>query len=394
MTVSAIGRARLEAGHPWVYRSDVQGPILAARWAPLVDGRGRALGWGAVHPTSQIAVRRFHASDEPVTRDDVVRRVRAAVQLRAALLASHAAAPPPPGPVSGYRLVHAEADGLPGLVVDRLGEALVVRNGCAAMEPHVSDVVATLVDMLSPEHVILRHDGPDRAREGLDVSVTAAYGSCIHKTRFHDGWLTWSVDPSSGQKTGAYLDQRVNHALLGARGQGRVLDVFSHHGGFGLHALRGGAESLVAIDASHAALEGARRAASANGLPPPTVRRGDAGQELRALLRSGDRFDVVSVDPPAFAKRARDLRRAEAAYKDVNLHAMRLLAPGGTLASSTCSHHLSDAAFANVLSDAAADAGRTFRVLDRRGAAPDHVERLGFPESSYLKFVLLEAVDG
>jgi 23S rRNA (cytosine1962-C5)-methyltransferase len=226
------------------------------------------------------------------------------------------------------------------------------------------------------------------------VHVAAAYGTLPRTATYDDGVLRWRVDPAGGQKTGAYLDQRVNHRLLGARARGRGLDLFAHHGGFGLHLLAGGADDVHLVDTSAHALEGALAAAKENGLPMPSVHRGDAAQHLRGLLRRGEQFDVISVDPPAFAKRARDLPRAEAAYKDVQLHAMRLLRPGGILAASSCSFHLSEPAFMNVLTDAATDAGRTFHVVERRGAAPDHVERLGFPESAYLKFVILQAVQG
>jgi 23S rRNA (cytosine1962-C5)-methyltransferase len=404
VAVDGRGAARLAAGHPWVYRSDVLTPPQRAGFAPVVDRRGRPLGWAAVHPTSQIAVRLLHRHDAPVGEALLVARLDAALDLRAAL-----AADPDAGMagVTGYRCVHAEADGLPGLVVDRLGPVLVLQNGCAALEPHLEALVARLAERLAPEGILGRFDGRARALEGLPTEVRPLHGRVPDRVDVpwrvdvHDGALTWRVDPRGGQKTGAFLDQRLNHRRLAHAAMALAtepagvdaLDAFSHHGGFGLHLLRAGARSALLIDGSAAALEAASETAARHGLPVPTLARSDAFEHLRTLEREGRRFAAISVDPPALAKRARDLERAMAGYKELNLRAIRLLAPGGVLGTSSCSAHLQEAEFLNVLADAAADAGRDLHVLGRFGAAPDHPERLGFPESRYLKFVLLRALD-
>jgi 23S rRNA (cytosine1962-C5)-methyltransferase len=413
VVVAARGAARLAAGHPWVYRSDVLQPAAAPGFAPVHDPRGRPLGWAAVHPSSQIAVRLVHPHDTPVTASTLTRLVGAALDRREALVHDpHASMEG----VTGYRCIHAEADDLPGLVVDRLGSLLVVQNGCAALEPHLDAIVATLRARLSPEGVLGRFDSAAREREGLPRTNRVLYGTIPDQVVVSDGLLTWRLHPGEGQKTGAFLDQRLNHRRLAAHARGSAaaggsagaggsaaaggaagaggsaLDVFSYHGGFGLHLLRAGATSLELVDASAAALDAARVAAADNGLPAPTVTRADAFAYLRALEREGKRFDVIALDPPALAKRARDLPRALAGYKELNLRAMRLLRPGGVLGTASCSAHVQEAEFLNVLSDAAADAGRTMHVLGRFGAAPDHPERLGFPESAYLKFVLLRAI--
>ncbi|MDF1521236.1 MAG: class I SAM-dependent methyltransferase [Trueperaceae bacterium] len=400
VAVADRGAARLAAGHPWVYRSDVLAPPARAGFAPVVDRRGRPLGWAAVHPTSQIAVRWVHAGDAPVDAALLLARLDAALERRAALARDPDAAM---DGVTGTRLVHAEADGLPGLVVDRLGPVLVVQSGCAAIEPHLPALVARLVARLAPEGVLGRFDAKARALEGLPTDVAVLHGQVADTVEVHDGLLTWSVDPRAGQKTGAFLDQRLNHRRFASAartyaGSGfRALDAFAYHGGFGLHLLRAGAATVELVDASAAALAAARTAAARNGLPEPACVRADAFERLRALDRAGARFEAISVDPPALAKRAKDLPRAMAGYKELNLRALRLLAPGGVLGTSSCSAHLQEAEFLNVLADAAADAtaqgGRTVHVLGRWGAAPDHPERLGFPESRYLKFVLLRAVD-
>ncbi len=398
VAVDGRGAARLAAGHPWVYRSDVLTPPQRPGFAPVVDRRGRPLGWAAVHPTSQIAVRLLHHHDAPVDEDLLVARLDAALDLRAALAAAPDAEM---AGVTGYRCVHAEADGLPGLIVDRLGPVLVLQNGCAALEPHLDALVARLVQRLAPEGVLGRFDAHARELEGLATEVRTLHGEVPERVEVDDGALTWRVDPRGGQKTGAFLDQRLNHrrlaraamALAPDPGAVDALDAFSYHGGFGLHLLRAGARSALLVDSSAAALESAARAAARHGLPRPELDRSDAFESLRALARAGRRFAAVSVDPPALAKRARDLERAMAAYKELNLRAIRLLAPGGVLGSSSCSAHLQEAEFLNVLADAAADAGRALHVLGRFGAAPDHPERLGFPESRYLKFVLVRALD-
>ncbi|MFN2322255.1 MAG: class I SAM-dependent rRNA methyltransferase [Trueperaceae bacterium] len=390
------GAARLTAGHPWVYRSDVVAPAAHAGFAPVVDRRGRPLGQAAVHPTSQIAVRLMHAGGAPVDAASLAARLDAALDLRAALARDPDAQMEG---VTGYRLVHAEADGLPGLIVDRLGPVLVVQNGCAALEPHLPALVERLVERLAPDGVLGRFDAKVRALEGLSTDAALLYGRVPDAVEVHDGVLAWRVEPRAGQKTGAFLDQRLNHRRLATAARTyaapgfRALDAFAYHGGFGLHLLRAGAADVELVDASAAALGAARAAAARNGLPEPTCTRSDAFERLRALDRAGARFEAISVDPPALAKRARDLERAMAGYKELNLRALRLLAPGGVLGTSSCSAHLQEAEFLNVLADAAADAGRTVHVLGRWGAAPDHPERLGFPESRYLEFVLLRAVD-
>ncbi len=389
VVVTERGAARLAAGHPWVYRSDVTRPASLPGFATVRDQRGRALGWAAVHPASQIAVRLLHRHDTPVDEALLVARLDAALARREALAHdpdAHMAG------VTGYRCVHAEADGLPGLVVDRLGPVLVVQNGCAALEPHLDALVERLVERLAPVGVLARFDSGAREREGLPREVRVLAGRVPEAVEVSDGLLTWPLRPLTGQKTGTFLDQRLNHRRLALHARGAGLDVFAYHGGFGLHLLRAGATSVELVDGSAAALEAATAAAARNALPAPTTTRADAFAYLRERDRSGARFDVIALDPPALAKRARDLPRAMAGYKELNLRALRLLRPGGVLGSASCSAHLQEADFLNVLADAAADAGRSVHVLGRFGAAPDHPERLGFPESAYLKFALLRAL--
>ncbi|MFO7545616.1 MAG: class I SAM-dependent rRNA methyltransferase [Trueperaceae bacterium] len=398
VAVNDRGASRLRAGHPWVYRSDVLHPPERTGFARVVDRRGAPLGWAAVHPSSTIAVRLLSRDDAPIDETTLLAALDAALDRRGALRNDPDAEMEG---VTGYRLVHAEADGLPGLVVDRLGPVVVMQNGCAAIEPHLKALVRRLAERCAPRGILGRFEGRARELEGLEQGTPVLLGDVPDEVDVSDGTLTWRVKPFAGQKTGAFLDQRVNHLRFGRFAQGapgaprgRGLDVFSYHGGFGLHLLAAGYAEVELVDASADALTAASLAARRNGLPAPSVTQADAFAYLRARVQEGARFDAISVDPPALAKRARDLPRATAGYKELNLRAMRLLAPGGVLATSSCSAHLSEFAFLDVLTDAAADAGRTFRVLGRYGPSPDHPERLGFPESRYLKCVVLQAVGG
>jgi 23S rRNA (cytosine1962-C5)-methyltransferase len=401
VVVGRRGAERLARGHPWVYRSDVVTVPRGAGFAPVHDERGRPLGWAAVNPASEITVRRLHTADERVDEETLVRALDAALAFRASLDAR------PSSGIAGDevgRLVHADADGLPGLVVDRFGELLVVQSGSAAFEPFLPPLVDHLLARTGAAGALGRLDTPAREREGLERLVRPLAGSVPETVRVRWGGATLVVDPWRGQKTGAFLDQRVNQRRLAAFGRGRGLDVFAYQGGFGLQLALGadgapGVAHLELVDSSSAALAGARASFAHNGLPAPTCSAADAFARLRELhaevRRSGPgaRFDVISLDPPALAKRRRDLDRAYAAYKELNLRALHLLAPGGVLGTSSCSFHVSDDDFVTMLEDAAADAGRACRVLGRFGAAPDHPERLGFPESRYLTFVLLQALD-
>jgi 23S rRNA (cytosine1962-C5)-methyltransferase len=374
------GARRFRGGHPWVYRDDVVRLPRRPGFYPVESRKGRRLGWAAVNARSLISVRRVSRSDAPFGEAQLLARLDAALDYRDGLRIDG----------DGYRLVHAEADGLPALIVDRYADVLVLRNGCAAMEPHLPAVVARLRERLAPRGIVLRLDDPLREREGLERRIDTV-GDVPEVVHYREGALRLRVRPHAGQKTGAFLDQRENHARLAALAHGRALDVFAYQGGFGL-AMAHHADHVELIDSSRSALDEARAAAEANDLDNLTYVRADAFERLRELDAAGARYDAIALDPPALAGRARDAVRAETAYKELNLRALRLLAPGGVLGTASCSFHLAPAAFDRMLEEAAADAGREVRVLGRHGQPPDHPERLGFPESRYLKFALLQAL--
>jgi 23S rRNA (cytosine1962-C5)-methyltransferase len=399
VVVTRRGAARWEGGHPWIYRSDVARHPERSGFARVEDERGRALGWAAVNPRSEITVRFLHRHEQSVDEEVLRTLLDRALAHRDALVRT-----PEWGLASeaGMRLVHADADALPGLVVDRYDDVLVLGSASAAFEPFLPVIVAHLVDRTGVRGVLGRLDVAARAREGLAQEVRLLHGEVSERVWFRSGAASLVAEPWEGQKTGAFLDQRVNARRLAAYARGRGLDAFAYHGGFGLPLAlgadgEGGVDELELLDASERALRTAAEVFERNGARPPSLHVGDAFARLRELdaevRRGGSGFDVVSLDPPALAKRRRDLDRAYAGYKELNLRALRILAPGGVLGTSSCSFHVSDDDFLTMLEDAAADAGRRCRVLGRFGAAADHPERLGFPESRYLTFVLLQADD-
>ena len=382
------GVARLVQGHPWVYRSDVLRLPDRAGFYPVESKKGRTLGWAAVNARSLISVRLVSREDAPVGRDRLLATLdRALAMRRRAIQSGHL------DDTDAYRLVHAEADGLPGLVIDRYAGVAVLKSACAAFEPHLEAIAGHVATALGLRGVLGRLDDPHRGTEGLERQVRVLHGDVPEEVMCHANGLAWLVSPYQGQKTGSFLDQRENHARLARHAHGRGLDVFSYQGGFGLHLARR-AETVELVDASAPALAVAQQNARRNGLANVSFSTADAFTRLRELEAEGVRFDVISLDPPAFAKRRRDVEPAYGAYKELNLRCMKLLAPGGVLGTSSCSFHISAEIFGRILLDAATDAGCTMRVLGRHGASFDHPERLGFPESRYLEFVMLEDLSG
>lgn len=383
VTVTARGAARWRAGHPWIYRSDVKAePSPAAGIAPVTDARGRFLGQALYSPRSEIRLRLLTTSPAPVDAAWWRERIAAAAARRGTM------------PSTAWRVVHGEADGLPSLIVDRYGECVVAQLLSAGLEAARGDVLGAIAETLRPAGILLRNDASVRRHEGLPLEVTLAAGAVPQTVEVEEYGVRFLAAPWTGQKTGAFLDQRENRALVArhTRPGGRALDLFAYHGSFALHLARV-AGQVVAVDESADALARGREHAALNGLANIEWREANAFDLARALERAGERFDTVVVDPPAFAKTRDSVPRALAGYKEVNLRAMRLLAPGGVLFSSSCSYHVHRADFEAVLADAAADAGRRLAIVAFTGAAPDHPELLTVPETGYLKGVLLRAVD-
>jgi 23S rRNA (cytosine1962-C5)-methyltransferase len=374
------GAARARSGHPWIYRSDVaeaageRGDVV-----PVFDRKGDFLGHAFYNPKSEISLRIAERRDEPIDESWFQNRIEHAFAYRDSLEIDGDA----------YRLLHAEADGIPGLVVDRYGDCLVLQVGSAAVERRLGWVMDALHELLASAGVLLRGDSTARKKEGLDTGVRVLSGEVPETVVVREGPVRYEADLWRGQKTGGFLDQRENHLAAGRYARGTVLDVFSYAGGFALHAARGAGE-VEAVDSSGPALEAARRNAELNGLGNISFTRARAFDLLRERSDAGEGYDMVILDPPAFAKTRRDLPRARRGYKEINLRAMNLLNPGGILITCSCSYHLSRELFEDTLRSAAADAGRTIRVREWRGQAADHPEVLTIPESRYLKCAVLE----
>lgn len=380
--VGGRGAKRARAGHPWLYRSDVEEMAGGAGDVVRVVDRGRNfLGVAFANPRSEISLRIASRLDEEIGEGWFHEKIRKAIEYRRSLDID----------ASAYRLVHSEADGLPGLVADKYGEYLVLQVGSAAVERRMELIAGIFEEMLSPSGVLLRGDAASRKKEGLDREVRVLGGEVPESVVVREGEIRYAASLRGGQKTGSFLDQRENHLAVGRLARGKVLDVFTYAGGFALHAAKN-AESVEAVDASGPALEIARKNAGMNGIENINFTRANAFDLLRSRSDAGEKYDTVILDPPAFAKSRRELAKARRAYKEINLRAMKMLPEGGVLVTCSCSHHLSREMFEETLRSAAGDAGANMRVVEWRGQASDHPEILTVPETSYLKCAVLQRI--
>ena len=390
MTWTPSGRARVNRkgaqrwlrGHPWIYRSDVlELPDSGPGIVHVFSEQNRLLGSALWSPRSQITLRMLTTDDEPIDASFWHSRVAHAAAYRQQL---HIDA-------SAFRLEHGEADGLPSLIVDRYDEVVVVQLLSAGLESCRADIVNALLDIVQPTGILARNDVTVRRAEGLTEEVELLHGSVPEELEIAENNIRYLAAPWRGQKTGAFLDQRENRIRSGSLSNGRALDCFAYHGSFALH-LAQRADEVVAVDSSAAALQRALQNAHLNSITNITTREANVFDFLRAEESLGERYDTIVVDPPAFAKRRDALDKALAAYKEVNLRALKLLNPGGYLATFSCSHHVSADLFREMINAAAIDARRPVRLIETRGQAADHPEILQIPESAYLKGVIVQVV--
>ena len=382
--VSTKGARRWDAGHPWIYRSDVlsrpDGPAGAVR---VSDQRGKPLGIALWSPLSEISLRLLDRdADATIDRDWWHARIARAIARRSELGTE----------TNACRLVHGEGDLLPSLVVDRYDRWLVVQLMSAGLEQYRTDIVAALRDLASPEGILARNDVSLRVKEGLSTDVELLHGTVPDEIEVQEHGVRYLAAPWRGQKTGAFLDQRENRALIGRVAKGRALDCFSYHGSFALHLARR-ATTVTALDASAHALTRAAENFRRNGFDNGRFVEANAFEYLKAQERERERFDTIVLDPPAFAKTRPALPAALRGYKEINLRAMRLLNPGGLLFTASCSFHLTKPLFLEMLEEAAADSGRRMVLRELRGQPLDHPELLTVPETGYIKGALLEAAD-
>lgn len=377
-TVTARGAARWTRGHPWIFRSDVMGAPDQAGLIRVVDERGRFLGQALHSPASEIRLRLLERSERKVDGAWWKERVSASVARRGQIDAT------------AYRLVHGEGDGLPSLIADRYDRWVVLQLLSAGLETMRDEIVNAVRNATGAEGVLLRNDAPVRRRERLTEEVELAYGTVPERIEVREGRVRYFAAPWSGQKTGAFVDQRPARIRAGELVPvgGRTLDAFSYHGSFALHLARKSA-AVVALDISADALARGREHAALNGFGNIEWREADAFEALRAFERSREQFDMVVLDPPAFAKSRAAVPRAMRGYQEINLRAMRILAPGGTLITASCSHHVGRAEFEHMLRTAAADSGRRVLLREWLPQGIDHPELLTVPETGYLKGAVL-----
>jgi 23S rRNA (cytosine1962-C5)-methyltransferase len=380
---------RILAGHLWVFSNEID--TLATPLANVTPGatvqlrssRDRFLGWAYANPHSLITARILSRDPaQPPDRALIVARLRAALALRERLY-----------PAPYYRLCYGESDGLPGLVVDRYGEYLVVQLATAGMEARRALLLEALQEACSPQGVLLKNDGSARELEGLPRYVETVAGHVPAEVELVEGGLAFTVPLAQGQKTGWYYDQTANRDqfLRYAAGARRILDVFGYAGAWGIRAAAGTGAELTVIDASAAALAHAGRNAGRHGVAL-TALRGDAFDVLAELIAAQERFDLVVVDPPAFIKRRKDIPRGQAAYRRLNQQAMGVLTRDGLLVSCSCSYHLEASALEGALQKAAQQRARSVQILLSGGQSPDHPVHPAIPETRYLKAFLCRCV--
>src|SRR5207302_5150152 len=373
VALSRRGLERLRTGHVWVYRADLRAPaeLKGGEVVRLVDDRGWFVGKAFYGKQSQISVRLLTREDEPIDEAFFARRLAQARALR------EAAAPDPELRHAG-RVVHGEADLLPGLVVDRYADCLVMQTLIEATDARRELFASLLQELWQPRAIVERNDVKVRAHEGLPQRKGMLRGGEPGPVEFLEGEVRLVADLLEGQKTGAFLDQAENRIEAGRYARGRALDCFTYGGAFALQLARG-AESVVAVDISERAAEEGRRSAALNGVANVTFRVANAFDLLRDEAEEGRVYETIVLDPPAFAKTRASVPAALRGYKEINLRAFHLLPPGGVLITASCSFHIDEAAFEQTVLSAATDAGRSVQVVERRGAAKDHPTLLGVP---------------
>jgi 23S rRNA (cytosine1962-C5)-methyltransferase len=382
VVVTRRGEDRIHSGHPWIYRSDVAAVRATAGEIVAVTGpHGRSLGDALFSDRSEITLRMLTRGEVRADDDLLRRRLEQAIAFRHSLAIDSTA----------YRLVHGEADLLPSLIVDRYADYLVLQALSQGMDRLLPRITSMLADLLSPKGILARNDPRVRLLEGLEQRVEVLHGEVPPTIEVREGHVDYAVDPYRGQKTGLFLDQRENRVAAARYASGRLLDAFSYNGGFALY-LAPGCREVLAIDISEDAVARIRLNAERNGLRNVGARAMNVFDELRELERRDERFDTIVLDPPAFAKNKASVPKALSGYKEINLRALKLLKPGGYLVTCSCSYHVGEAAFADVIASAAADARADVTVIEKRMQGRDHPVLMTVPETYYLKCFVLRKI--
>jgi 23S rRNA (cytosine1962-C5)-methyltransferase len=392
IALSARGAARLKSGHPWVYRSDITASpeLQPGATVQVLDPRGKFQGTALYSSSSQIAIRMIAGTKEevPDLPQLITERIRAAIVYRKKYVDN----------TDAYRIAFSEADFLPGLIIDRYNDVLSLQILTQAMdaEPVRGAIIETLVEELKPAGIVERVDPRIRDLEQLPARESGLLwgkksSTIIAMNNEAEKGIRFHYDGLEGQKTGAFLDQRENYAAAACYAHGAALDAFCYQGGFALH-LAAKCKSVTGVDSSRSALETADKNAALNNREIDWI-EANAFDLLRDYAAAGKKYEMIVLDPPAFAKTKRDLDKAVSGYKELNLRALKMLKPGGILVTCSCSYHVSGADFEGTVRAAAQDAHKSLRLLENRGAAKDHPVILSIPETNYLKCLVIDVTN-
>lgn len=372
---------RVERGHPWVFSNEIIDPPKDAEPGEILDVldfSGRFIGRGYYNPRTLISIRLLTNTRDEINRDFLRGRISSARALRQKL-----------GFGDSYRAVFSEGDLLPGLIVDKFGDVLVVQSLTAGIDRLLNEIIATLDDVYTPDAIVLRNDSPSRALEGLPIERRVVKGEPAERLIIEESGIKYAVDVLKGQKTGFFFDQRENRLVLrGLVKDRRVLDCFCYTGAWSLSAAKFGASEVTGIDSSDQAISLAVQNAAMNNLKV-FFKNADVFDELKEMEKRQERFGCIILDPPAFAKSRAKIREAIKGYKEINRRALRLMEPGGVLVSCSCSYHVNQDLFREMLIDAAHAAGRGVRLLELRSQSRDHPMPLAAREAQYLKCAVL-----
>ncbi|MDY4517458.1 MAG: class I SAM-dependent rRNA methyltransferase [Candidatus Spyradocola sp.] len=374
---------RVEQGHPWVFRSDIDRVEKTANPGDVVDlhaARGKFLGRAYYNPASMITLRMLTREDEPIDRDFFYRRVQRAYDYRKAFC-----------DIDSCRLIYGESDFLPALIVDKFADVCVMQSLALGIDRYKDVLCDAIMDITGCRGIYQRDDVPVRELEGLPLETGFLRGEFDTTVEMRENGIRFLVDVAHGQKTGFFLDQKENRASLAPIVRGKqVLDCFTHTGSFALHAAKFGAEHVTGVDISEDACAIARKNAELNELDNVDFVAENAFDLLRRCYDEKTHYDVIILDPPAFTKTRQAVEGALRGYKEINLRAMKILPPGGFLVTCSCSQHVSEQAFTEMLLNAARDAHRQVRIVEERTQGKDHPILLGAPETRYLKFFVLQ----
>jgi 23S rRNA (cytosine1962-C5)-methyltransferase len=381
--VSRKAAGRVASGHPWIFASDVldRGQAAAGDAVLVADPNGKTLGTAHFSDSSQISLRLLSDRAETVDRAFYLRRLVEAEAYRKRVVTN----------TNAYRLVHGEADRLPGLVIDRYGDYISMQTLDQGMDRAKPEIVGAIQELFAPKGIVERNDVAVRKRENLPLEAGVLTGEVPDVIRVEMNGLKFGADLVHGQKTGIFLDQRENYLAAARYSRGRALDCFTSSGGFALH-MAARCESVQAVDSSETSLKAAELNRAENEIGNVEFREADVFEILAGYSSARRRFDTVVLDPPAFTKSRGTLDRAVLGYKEINRRALELLPSGGVLITCSCSHHVSEAALLELVAEASLDTHRTLRVLERRTQSQDHPILLTVPETLYLKCLILEVM--